>query len=109
MGTELSLTLMIIIEIGCSLFIMTGFLTRLMSIPPIVSMIIAEAHLLRLFSETKPVYDLGWENPVYLPIMFLGFYFFILIVGPGKISVDYFLSLHMIHTDNKSEEELEEV
>lgn len=109
MSPELSLILMIIIEIGCSLFIMSGFLTRLMSLPPIAAMIVAESHLLRFFSETKAVYDLGWENPVYLPIMFLGFYFFILIVGPGKISVDYFLSLHMIHTDNKSEEELEEV
>ena len=42
-------------------------------------------------------------------MMFIGIYFFILLVGPGKISADYFLSLHIIHTDNKSESELEEV
>ena len=41
--------------------------------------------------------------------MFLGIYFFIFIVGPGKISIDYFLSLHLLHSDNKSESELEEV
>ena len=53
---------------------------------------------------------LNWQSQGFLPIMFLGIYFFILLVGPGKISVDYFLSLHLIHSDDKSEdEELEEV
>ena len=41
--------------------------------------------------------------------MFLGIYFFILLVGPGKISVDYFLSLHILHSNNQSESQLEEV
>jgi len=54
-------------------------------------------------------YDISWTQPVYIPILFMGIYFFILLVGPGKISVDYFLSLHFIHTDNQSEAELEEV
>ncbi len=43
-------------------------------------------------------------------MFFLGIYFFILLVGPGKISFDYFLSLHFIHHDDQNEEdELEEV
>lgn len=50
-----------------------------------------------------------WDKPGYLPVMFMGIYFFILLVGPGKISVDYFLSLHIIHSENQSEGELEEV
>ena len=50
-----------------------------------------------------------WAMPGYLPVMFMGIYFFIILVGPGKISIDYFLSLHLLHTDNKSESELEEV
>ena len=41
--------------------------------------------------------------------LFLGIYFFILLVGPGKISVDYFLSLYLLHSNDESESELEEV
>ena len=108
MGPEATLIVMICIEIICSAFIMFGFFTRLMTIPPIVAMIIAEHYLLHDFVSEK-AYMLEWQQPGYLPIMFLGIYFFILLVGPGKISVDYFLSLHIIHTENKSEGELEEV
>jgi putative oxidoreductase len=100
---------MICIEIICSLFIMFGFLTRLMTIPPFVAMVVAEYYLLTSMNVQAP-YALTWMQPGYLPIMFLGVYFFILLVGPGKISIDYFLSLHIIHTDDKNEEtELEEV
>lgn len=107
MGSEVSLIIMICIELMCSLFIMFGFLTRLMTLPPFVAMIIAEYHLLHN-SDAAP-YLLDWQQQGYLPIMFLGIYFFLVLVGPGKISVDYFLSLHIIHTENKSEGELEEV
>lgn len=109
MGSEVSLIVMISIETVCSIFIMFGFLTRLMTLPPFVAMVIAEYHLLHDTLRDAP-YMLSWQSQGYLPIMFLGIYFFILLVGPGKISVDYFLSLHLIHTDDKSEdEELEEV
>ncbi len=42
MGSEASLIVMICIEMICSVFIMFGFLTRLMTLPPFVAMIIAE-------------------------------------------------------------------
>jgi putative oxidoreductase len=109
MGSEASLIVMICIEMICSVFIMFGFLTRLMTLPPFVAMIIAEYHLLHDTLNSAP-YMLNWQSMGYLPVMFLGIYFFILLVGPGKISVDYFLSLHLIHSEDKSEdEELEEV
>jgi putative oxidoreductase len=108
MGSETTCVVMICIEIICSLFIMAGFLTRVMIIPPFIAMIISEYYLLHDMVKDAP-YLLSWAQPGYLPIMFLGIYFFLLLVGPGKISVDYFLSLHIIHTDNKSESELEEV
>lgn len=107
MTPEASMVVMICIELICSLFIMVGFLTRLMTLPPFVAMVIAEYHLLH--NNAAATYMLDWQQTGYLPIMFLGIYFFILLVGPGKISVDYFLSLHIIHTENKSEAELEEV
>ena len=109
LDSHTSLIVMICIETICSIFIMFGFLTRLMTIPPFVAMCIAEYHLLHDTLSSAP-YMLNWQSQGFLPIMFLGIYFFILLVGPGKISVDYFLSLHLIHSDDKSEdEELEEV
>ena len=108
MSPETSLVIMIAIEIICSLFIMFGFLTRLMILPPFIAMIMAEYHLLHN-SAVEAAYLLDWQQQGYLPIMFLGIYFFLALVGPGKISVDYFLSLYIIHTENKSEAELEEV
>lgn len=107
LAPETGLTVMICIELICSLFIMFGFMTRLMVIPPFISMILAEYYLLE--STDASSWQLTWSQPGYLPIMFMGIYFFILLVGPGKISVDYFLSLYFIHSDNQSESELEEV
>lgn len=107
MDPSTGLVLMILIEVVCSLFIMAGFCTRLMVLPPFVAMIIGEHYLLGLTREAS--YMISWTNPVYLPVMFMGIFLFILLVGPGKISVDYFLSLHFIHSDNQSESELEEV
>lgn len=107
MSPETSLTVMICIEVACSLFIMVGFLTRIMTVPPFIAMIIAEHFLLK---DTSAAYELTWSQTGYLPMMFMGIYFFILLVGPGKISVDYFLSLRMIHLDDGEEtDELEEV
>ncbi len=103
-----TLVVMTVIETVCSLFIMVGFLTRLMILPPFIALGMAEYYLLHNSIIEAP-YMLSWTQPGYLPIMFLGIYFFLLLVGPGKISVDYFLSLHIIHSDNKSESELEEV
>lgn len=107
MDPATSLTVMIVIEIVCSVFIMAGFCTRLMTIPPFIAMIVGEHYLLT--SADSASYLISWTQPAYLPVMFMGIFFFILLVGPGKISVDYFLSLHFIHSDNQSEAELEEV
>lgn len=107
LSPEASMILMIIVEIFCSFCIMAGFCTRLMTLPPFVAMVIAECYLIGHAQEAS--YMLNWTHSVYLPIMFLGIYFFIFLVGPGKISVDYFLSLYFIHSDDQSESELEEV
>lgn len=108
MTSHATLIVMICIEIVCSTFIMFGFLTRIMVIPPFVAMILAEYHILHYYV-SEAAYMLDWHQIGYVPVLFMGIYFFILLAGPGKISVDYFLSLHIIHTENKSEGELEEV
>lgn len=104
------LVLMIVIELVCSLFIMVGFLTRLSCLPPIVSMIAAEYYILHDLVPHTSVYGLDSTQPGYLPIMFIGIYLFMLLAGPGKISLDYFISIFMISRQGKDEEEeLEEV
>lgn len=109
LSSSAALILMICIEIGCSLFIMFGFLTRLMTIPPVITMVIAEIYLLSKLPAGLDIYLYSWNMPIYLPVMFIGIYCFLMLVGPGKISIDYFLSLHLIHSADQSEEELEEV
>lgn len=110
MSSETSLVLMIIIELACSLLIMIGFLTRLSTIPPIVAMCAAEYYILHDMVPNLPVYGLDSTDPGYLPIMFIGIYIYMLIAGPGKISLDYFISLYVIGLRGKDEEEeLEEV
>ncbi len=41
--------------------------------------------------------------------MFIGIFLFILIAGPGKISLDYFISLFIISKRGKDETETEEL
>lgn len=106
---ECCLVLMIITELVCSLLIMVGFLTRLATIPPIVSMIAAEYYILHDMLPHISVYGIDSTQPGYLPIMFIGIYMFILLAGPGKISLDYFVSLNIIAERGRTEEDLEEV
>ena len=108
MSQQTSMVVLITIEIVCSVFIMLGLMMRIMILPPFAAMFFAEYYLLHDYLG-EAGYMLSWHQPGYLPVMFLGIYFFLLLVGPGKISCDYFLSLHIIHTDNKSESALEEV
>ncbi len=110
MSSECSLIIMIIIELVCSLLIMAGFRTRLSVIPPICTMIAAEYYILHNMLPNLPVYGLDSTDPGYLPIMFIGIYIYLLIAGPGKISLDYFISLYIISQKGKyEEEELEDV
>lgn len=108
--SQTCLILMIVIEIVCSLLIMVGFLTRIAVIPPTVSMIAAEYYIIHNLIPQTSVYGLDSTDPGYLPIMFIGIYLYILLAGPGKISLDYFISIFLISRNGKDEnEELEEV
>ena len=46
MGSEASLTAMVVIETVCSFFIMLGFCTRIMIVPPLVAFCVAEYYVL---------------------------------------------------------------
>ena len=89
---------------------MVGFLTRIATIPPILSMIAAEYYILHDLIPHISIYGIDSTQPGYLPIMFIGIYLYILLAGPGKISLDYMVSLFIIERHGKDEhEELEEV
>lgn len=96
-----------IIEIFCSFCIMIGFLTRIMILPPFVIMIVYAAKI--SIASNFMLDSVFYIESLSLPFMFLGIYFFLLIVGPGKISIDYYLSLYLINRHNDNEDDLEEV
>lgn len=96
MSSHTSLIVMISIEMICSIFIMAGFLTRLSSIPPIISMIVAEHHIVYDMLPDIDITTLSSTMPGYLPLMFIGIYLYILMAGPGKISADYLITIYIM-------------
>lgn len=104
---NLKLWLIIVVEIICPFFIMIGFFMRLALIPPFILMICSCHSIFENFGSNDFIYF----QLQCTPFLFLGIFFFLFIVGPGKISVDYFLSLYLInrHHDKDKEEDLEEV
>lgn len=98
--------LIIVVEIICSFFIMIGLFTRLMILPAFVLMICSCHHIV----VTAGSLELVSVATMALPFMFMGVYMFMLVVGAGKISIDYFLSLYLISRNyNGKEDELEVV
>ena len=103
MSSTATLIAMIVIEVVCSTFIMLGFLTRISVLPAIVSMVLAEHYLL-----TKVVSDptmIDYMQPGYIPIFFIGVFFYLLLSGPGKISLDYLISLHLINNNKTNDDD----
>lgn len=110
LSSQTCLTTMIVIELVCSLLIMIGFLTRFATIPAVLSMAAAEIYIVKDLVPHINLWGISSTQPGYLPIMFIGIFLFILLAGPGKISVDYFLSIFIISRQGRDEkEELEEV
>lgn len=77
-GTTLSLALVVFAEFFCSIFLMLGLFTRLAAIPLIIAMGVAlyKAHHLEIFGDGEKA------------ALYLGAYLVILLVGPGKASLD---------------------
>jgi putative oxidoreductase len=107
LGGETSLLLMILIEIICSTLIILGLFTRFALIPTIISMVIAEFVLIQDLMMQQTVSFYAWQA-IFLPIMFLGIFLFMMLAGPGKISLDYIISVHLTSIDEKGEAEAKE-
>jgi putative oxidoreductase len=78
MGSTMSLALDIFAEFFCSIFLIFGLFTRLVVIPLIIAMcvVVAIAHHYQIFGDGEH------------GAMFLAGFLVILLLGPGKISVD---------------------
>lgn len=80
LGTTVSLSLAIFAEFFCSILLIFGLLTRLATIPLLITMLVAlSAHDWQLFGQ----YELATA-------FFVG-YVAIFAAGPGKFSLDYLL------------------
>ncbi len=77
-GTSLSLALVIFAEFFCSIFLVLGLFTRLATIPLIITM-----SVVLLKAQNAEVFGKGE-----LPALYLAAYFVLLLVGPGRVSVD---------------------
>lgn len=77
-GKKTSLILTVLAEVLCSLFLIMGLFTRIVTIPLIITMLVAAflVHANDSFEKTE------------LSLLYLTFYFIFLIAGPGNISID---------------------
>jgi len=77
-GSTFSLTLVIFAEFFCSLFLILGLFTRLATIPLIIAMSVAlfKAHNADVFGKGE------------VATLYLACYVVLLLLGPGKVSVD---------------------
>lgn len=101
----LSLWLIITVELVCPFLFMIGFFTRVSILPPFVLMIVSCAKMCAQYE----MGSLAFAQMFCTPFLFMGIFVFLLLVGPGKISLDYFYSLHLISRHKGKEEDLEEV
>ena len=78
LGSTVSLTLVVFAEFFCSLFLILGLFTRLASIPLIIAtcVMVFKAHNGDVFGEGETA------------ALYLTTYLVLILVGPGKVSVD---------------------
>ena len=91
MSPEASMTILVVVELLCAVCIMLGFLTRLAVLFPLGLMLFAE-NLVMSAGETVPNQLFNFQ-PGY-PVMFIGIFIYMLLAGPGKISLDYIIAAH---------------
>ncbi|MBQ6166577.1 MAG: DoxX family protein [Muribaculaceae bacterium] len=95
LSPEGTITVLLIIELLCAVCIMLGLLTRLAVLFPLALMLIAENIIMSSGeSITNQLFNFG---PGY-PVMFIGIFIYLLLAGPGKISLDYIIAAHFTET-----------
>ncbi len=101
LSPESAMTVLVAIELLCAVCIMLGLLTRLAVLFPLGLMLVAEDLLMS--SQAAGADQLFSFQPGY-PVMFIGIFIYMLMAGPGKISLDYLIAAHF--TESRVEEEV---
>lgn len=101
LSPEASVTALVIVEMLCAVCIMLGLLTRLAVLFPLGLMLVAEDVIM---SSQASVPDQLFNFQPGYPVMFIGIFIYMLLAGPGKISLDYIIAAHF--TENSVEEEV---
>ena len=101
LSPEASVTALVVVELLCAVCIMLGLLTRLAVLFPLGLMLVAENVIM---SSQASVPDQLFNFQPGYPVMFIGIFIFMLLAGPGKISLDYIIAAHF--TENPVEEEV---
>lgn len=99
LSPEASVTMLVVLELLCATCIMIGLMTRFAVIPPLVMMCCAEHALLSAEAGAEQFFSF---QPGY-PLMFIGIFVYMLLAGPGKISLDYIIAIHML--DDQDQED----
>ena len=101
-ANDSTIVAIVVIEIVCAVFIILGLFTRLALLPSIGVMIYAET--------TVPIVAGGDQQMFFFepgyPVMFLGVFVYMLLAGPGKISLDYLIAIHTISEKDDVESEV---
>lgn len=103
LSPEASLAVIVTVELICAVCIMLGIFTRLAVIPALVLMCYVESLLI----SPMPGADASVFSfqPGY-PVMFIGIFIYMLLAGPGKISLDYLIAVNF-DRDKEEDEVLE--
>ena len=97
---EGTMAVVLALELLCATFIILGLLTRFAVLPPLVMMFMAESSILNAPAAVgEQLYNF---QPGY-PIMFIGIFIYFLLAGPGKISLDYIISVHLVDSNEEND------
>ena len=103
MSGSTTVSVMIVLELVCSMLIVLGLFTRFAILPLLVIMGMAAYRLVG--NEAAYGEVLFGMMPEMLPLLFCGVLVFLGISGPGKISLDYILARYTVSYDSSSIEE----
>ena len=100
LSPEATITILLVVELLCAVCIMLGFLTRFAVLIPLGLMIAAE-NVVMSSGESITNHLFNFQ-PGY-PVMFIGIFIYLLLAGPGKISLDYIIAAHFTETPTEEQ------
>lgn len=100
MSPDCVMSILLVVELLCSTFIILGLFTRFAVLCPMVIMFVAERVIL---ASRGPVADHLFNFEPGYPVMFIGVFLYMLLAGPGKISLDYIISAHIVEDNEEND------